>query len=54
MAKEKGNAAEFQRRKTSEPPPGWEPALANQFSQREEFYRAILDSLGQGVVITDA
>jgi PAS domain S-box-containing protein len=37
-----------------EEPSGKQPALANLFSQREEFYRAILDSLGQGVVITDA
>ncbi|HUR46091.1 MAG TPA: sigma 54-interacting transcriptional regulator [Candidatus Saccharimonadales bacterium] len=33
---------------------GTQPALVDLFTQREEFYRAVLDSLGQGVIITDA
>ena len=51
--KAKAHNSEFQR------PPrhdhdGKEPELANLFTQREEFYRTVLDSLGEGVIITDA
>src|ERR1043166_8609241 len=54
MAKSKPHSAEFNRQTALGQPSGKQPALASLFSQREEFYRAILDSLGQGVVITDA
>ena len=45
MGKEKPYPAELQQ---------GQAALGTLFSRREEFYRAILDSLGLGVVITDA
>src|SRR3954463_709455 len=54
MGKAKVNRPEFQRLESTPESSDKGAGLANLFSQREEFYRAILDSLGQGVVITDA